>query len=204
MPLPARGIEAHQAPMSFLIGRIGPEQTMQQINGAFVVGSFVVRCQRLQHPLADEPQPLPSNRGPIFVQVLFEQVALVQCQRCLQLVRIACPQSLGGLALKLVNVDSPARHAQDDLCFHGLNEPRLRTLRQLRFQRPPGRMDHLVQVVQSQVSVSVGPQDVDQLLAMYLAAGRQRQHLHQDARFLARPTLVVDGNAVYRGPEASE
>ena len=145
-----------------------------------------------------QPQVLTTLLDPVLVAVLRQQLALVPIDRRLHDLGIGTGQGQARQLLEPGDVDDQLGTGEEG---HGVaaEHDRLGPPRGL-----AGEVGGLVELGGSLVQGVLGPDRVDDLLAVEAVTGRQRQDLHQDRGMAAGPARGRDGLAVDADREATE
>jgi len=124
---------------------------------------------------------------------LTEQIAAVHPERLFVVGRGARLDGATRKPLELLHVDPQvARRAKLHLLPGRDDELGIRAGGQFRLEGTARKMNDLVQIRRTRFRIEVGPDGVDELLAMQLVSGIQRQELHEQLGLRSRPSRVLD------------
>ena len=137
-----------------------------------------------------QAQLLAPLLGPLLVAVLGQQLAAVEGERCARGSDVVVGQRPPGELLEL-----PRRRRSTSVFGAEHDVVAAQHDRVRHVDRPPGEVRRLVQLGRRLVDGVVGPDEVDDLLAVQPPAGRQREHLHERGGVAPRPVALVDRTA---------
>lgn len=179
------GVPAHQRQVGILVGRVDGHQ----------VGPASGLAQQLE--VAD-PQPFPQVLGPGLVEIVREEVTPVQHERALGGRRRAVGQGGLGGTIQLQGVDGhrAVGEQRHGVALHddGVRRPR----------GPPREVGGLVEPGRGLVGTEVGPERVEELLAVKAASRGERQQLDQRGGVPAAPRARRRDGAVDLDLEAPQ
>ena len=137
------------------------------------------------------PQLLARPHGPVLEPVLGQKIAGIRDRRGAQIGEIAggSGQRRKLLELPYIDLDQPIREEHDDV----VAQLQPSVARPVAREYPTGDVQRLVQVVHRGHRITVGPQRIEEHVAVQTLITRQCQQLDERARFTQTPCSGVDG-----------
>ena len=131
---------------------------------------------------------LATRFRPVVVAVFGQELAGIERDRCA--VRARCLEAASVCGCELEPVDVDVCREREDLVSQ---------FDRLGIERAPRDMHRLVQVVRGRRRAEVSPEDVHRLLSVQSVSRREREQLHELARFLQPPGGRGNRNTVHLG-----
>ncbi len=203
LPPPPARVEAHQRPVGGLVKGLVDQEVAQACDRRRPIGR---RLELGQLDSEREPklaQGGASRCGPLLVAVLGQQLAFVGVERRSVGVGVASlPGARRGL-LEGEDVD-PHRIAGAESDHVVVQLQTAPALEPGRVERPPSRIDRLMQVVAGGGRVAARPQDLGGLVSVQPPLRREGEELDQGLRLAQPPGVVGDDIAVPADRERPE